>query len=215
MIKLHGILISNYYNTAKAALLEKELPFTEVNVIPSQKPEVISVNPIGKVPWLDVDGLILSETNVIFDYLEDIAPSPPLYPADPLARAKVKELIRVVELYIDAPARRHLQAAYFGAPVDATAMEQVKPAVEQGLRALQQLGRFDPWIAGDTFSFADITAYFQLRFAQLCTSKIYDWDFIADNPSLASYIEHAGKRPSIATADAMQQAAFEKMRSRS
>ena len=63
------------------------------------------------------------------------------------------------------------QAVYFGAPVDQTVYEQVRPDLDKGLRALKQLVRFAPYIAGDTFTFADITAYFQLRFTNLHTTK--------------------------------------------
>ena len=98
MIKLYGVTISNYYNTAKLALVEKGLAFEEVSMMPSQEPDVLAASPMGKVPYIECEGRTLSETNVIFDYLEDIQPQPALYPADPWARAKAKEIIRTVEL---------------------------------------------------------------------------------------------------------------------
>lgn len=210
MIKLHGVTISNYFNTAKLALVEKDLLFEEISIFPSQKPEVLAASPMGKVPWLDIDGTSLSETNVIFDYLEDIKPQPALYPVNPLARAKVKEIIRVVELYLDAPARRHIGTVYFGAPIDQTAFDEVRPALECGLRALQKLARFDPYIAGESFTFADIAAYFQLRFTNLHTTKIYDWNICQSDAELAAYLKMIGERPSVAAVDSAMQEALEK-----
>lgn len=210
MIQLHGVTISNYYNTAKLALLEKDVPFTDNQVFPSQEPAVLAQSPMGKVPWLDIDGTRLSETNVIFDYLEDIKPEPALYPADPLARAKVKELVRVVELYLDAPARRHIQTTYFGAPVDERVREEAKPAIENGLRALHQLAKFAPYLAGDEYTFADIAAYFQLGFTNLTTKQIYDWDIIETDPKLKAYIATLEQRPLLAETGATMRAALEK-----
>ncbi len=211
MIKLYGTSISNYYSTAKAALMEKGLPFEEVALFPSQKENVLSLNPMGKVPFIDVDGKVLSEVNVMFDYFEDIKPEPALYPAEPWARAKVKELIRVVELYLDAPARRHIAAVYFGAKVDPVTAEAVKPELDKGIRTLNALARFAPYIAGNTFSFADIAAYFQLRFTNVHTAKVYGWDIRDDVPGLGAYLETVGERASIKAIDAIMQRDFAAM----
>ena len=59
-IKLYGISISNYFSTVKAALAEKQLAFEEVSTFPSDKPEVTALSPMGKVPYIEVDGAALS-----------------------------------------------------------------------------------------------------------------------------------------------------------
>ena len=207
MITLYGTTISNYFNTAKLACMEKNVPFEEIPVMPSREPEVLAASPMGKVPYIKVEGATLSETNVIFDYLEDIQPQPALYPGDPWARAKVKEIIRVVELYLDTPARRHLPSVYFGEPVDQYAYEQVRPTLEQGLAALRRLARFAPYIAGDSFTFADVTAFFQLQFTNLHTAKVYGWNIGDALPGLGVYLEMLGERPAVkAVNTAMQDA---------
>lgn len=207
MIKLYGTPISNYFSTAKLAFVEKGVPFEEVTVMPSQEPEVLAGSPMGKVPYIEVDGATLTETNVIFDYLEDVQPQPALYPSDPWAKGKVKELVRYVELYADTPARRHLPAVYFGKPVEPYEYEHVRPALEQGLAALKRLARFAPYIAGDTFTFADVTAFFQLRFTNMHTAKVYDWDIGDALPGLGAYLEMLSERPAVkAVNTAMQDA---------
>ncbi len=208
MIKIHGVTISNYYNSAKLALVEKDIDFEEVSVFPSQEPDVLAVSPMGKLPWIEVDGAALSETNVIFDYLEDVKPEPSLYPSDAFAKAKVKEIIRIIEQYVDAAARRHIATVYFGAPVDELAFKEARPALENGLRALESVTKFAPYIAGDEFTFADITAYFQLRFANLHTTKIYGWDITESVPGLAAYLAMLGDRPSVAGVDSVMQDAM-------
>ena len=215
MIKIYGTTLSNYYSTAKAALVEKGLAFEEVSIMPSQEPEVLAKSPMGKVPYIEVDGTTLTETNVIFDYLEDIQPQPALYPGDPWARAKAKEIIRFVELYLDAPARRHVPTVYFGAPVDQAAYDAARPLLETGLRALKQLVRFEPYVAGDTFTFADLTAYFELRFTNLHTTQIYDWDITNDVPGLGEYLQMVGERPSVNAVDTVMQRDFAAFKNKS
>ncbi|MGR8948110.1 MAG: glutathione S-transferase family protein [Gammaproteobacteria bacterium] len=213
-LKAYGISISNYYSTLKTALIEKNISFEEIATFPSAKPDVLALSPMGKVPYIEVNGEGLSETNVIFDYLEDTYPEPALYPADPWARAKAKEIIRTVELYIDFPARKHIATVYFGQPVDEALLEPVKAELEKGLSALKALAKFSPYIAGDAFGFADIAAYFQLRFANLHTQQIYDWDFISADDALSNYFELVGERPSIKEVDAILQRDFAAMQSK-
>ena len=205
MIKLYGIPVSNYFSAAKAAFLEKGVAFDEVTVMPGDDPAVVAKSPMGKVPYIEVDGAPLCETNVIFDYLEETAPDPPLYPSDPFERAKTKELIRAVELYLDAPARRLLPSVYFGQPVDERIRDESRPMIEKGLGALQRLARFGPYLAGEAFTFADIAAYFHLGFVNLHTTKIYDWDVIEGTPGLAAYRKLVGERPSVHAVDAVMQ----------
>ena len=214
MIKLYGVAVSNYFSSAKAAFLEKNVQFEEITVFPSQDEAVLAQSPMGKVPWIEIGDEILTETNVIYDYLEDISPEPRLYPIDPWQRAKVKEIIRVIELYFDAPARRHIGAVYFGQEVDPSAKEQVRPAIENGLRALNHLALFSPYISGETFTFADITAYFMLNFTQMHTTKIYGWDMIGDTPALKDYLDFIGDRESLKELTANMQAGFEALASK-
>lgn len=208
MIKLYGTTISNYYSTAKAALLEKGLAFEEVNVFPSQDPTILASNPMGKVPFIEIDGRFLSETNVLFDYFEDIQGEPALYPSAPWERAKTKELCRVVELYFDAPARRHIGAVYFGAEVNERTAKEVRPELDKGIRTLKALAQFKPYIAGDMFTYADIDAYFQIRFTQLHTLKVYEWDIVDEVPGLGDYLSLIGERPHIDAVDSILQRDF-------
>ncbi len=197
MIKLYGIAASNYFSTVKVALLEKNIEFEEVSQAPSQEAGILKESPMGKIPYIEVDGHFLSETNVIYDYLEEIKTEPALYPKDAFEKAKIKEIVRVVELYLDTPARRHLGAAVFGEDINPTALEEVKPAIEKGLTALKKLTKFDPYVGGSNFTIADIACFFHLGFTNFHTKTIYDWDITKTDPEINKYLELLAERPAI------------------
>nr|WP_252733914.1 maleylacetoacetate isomerase [Paracoccus marinaquae] len=52
----------------------------------------LTLNPQGLVPALDIDGLVLTQSLAILEYLEETRPEPPLLPAEPAARAHVRAL---------------------------------------------------------------------------------------------------------------------------
>ena len=118
MLKLCGFHLSNYHNKVRLALLEKGIAFEEdANCRPSQKDDWLSRSPLGKVPIIETEAGSLAESQVICDYLEDAYPQTPLYPKDPLAKARVRELITVIELHLELVARRLYGEVFFGGQV--------------------------------------------------------------------------------------------------
>lgn len=208
MIKLYGFRVSNYYNMLRWAMLEKGIEFEEVHTMPNQDREYLAKSPMGKVPSIEVDGTFLCETVVILDYLEDAFPATPLLPADPLARAKAREIMRVCELYIELSARRHYSHLFFGDEINETAVAEVKPVMEKGIRALNQLANFDPFITGSEFTFADIIVYQSFIYPANVAQAFYDWDIIADVKGLAESRELISAREHCKIVDADWQAAL-------
>jgi len=60
------------------------------------QPAYRAINPQGLVPALQVDGALLAQSIAIMEYLEETHPQPPLLPADPLGRARVRGLSLIV-----------------------------------------------------------------------------------------------------------------------
>jgi len=141
-ITLCGFAVSNYYNKVKLSLLEKGVPFTEAVVYPSQKEEFLSESPMGKVPFMRTAKGVLSESQVLTEFIEDSWPEPPLYPRDLYARARCRELIEHIELHLELPARRLYLEAFFGGTVSEETRKEVAPLLEKGLRSLARLVRF-------------------------------------------------------------------------
>jgi glutathione S-transferase len=179
MLKLYGFCISNYYNKNKLALLEKGIPFEEVNVKPSQEPEVLQHSPLGKVPYLLTDKGALSESHVIAEYLEDISPEVPLLPADPFARAKHRELIQYLELHIELVARRLYPEAFFGGKVSDDTKAEVRKQLQRNLERVAPMLAFAPYAAGDRFSAVDCAAWVHFPLVSRATKSVYGEDMLA------------------------------------
>jgi len=203
MIKLCGIHLSNYHNKVRIALLEKGIAFEEdANCRPSQKDEWVARSPMGKVPVLEVDGATLSESQVICEYLEEVYPEKPLYPRDPLARAKVRELITHIEWHMEMVARRLYAETFFGGKVSDSAKEAVKKDLARGVRTLSALAKFGPFIAGKELTLADCAAFAHLPLISLSTKIAFGEDVLAGMPQVKALMTLLRERPAFATVDA-------------
>ena len=196
MLKLSGFHVSNYHNKVRLALLEKGIAFEEdANCRPSQKDEWLARSPMGKVPVIEVDGTALAESQAICEYLEDAYPQVPLYPKDPLARAKVRELIAVIELHMELVARRLYGALYFGGQVSEETKKEVERDLAKGVRAFSKVAKFDPYIAGKEFTLADCAAFVSLPLVSMTSRLAFGKDALESVPQLKPYLKMLGERP--------------------
>lgn len=212
MINLCGFAVSNYYNKTKLVLLEKGIAFTEEQVFPSQDEALLKRSPLGKIPFIETEQGCLSESQVILEYLEEAYPEIPLYPADSFQRAKCRELIQHLELNIELHARRLYKEAFFGGTASDEVKNEVKEVLEKGLKGLARLAKFSPYIAGDTYTAADIVAWLHFFMVSATCQKIYGTDLVAAHiPNLADYMQFIETRPAaqkVATDRAAAMAAF-------
>jgi glutathione S-transferase len=198
MLKLCGFHISNYHNKVRIALLEKGVPFEEdARCSPSQKEDFLARSPLGKVPFLELgDGRRLVESDVITEYLEDAYPQNPLLPKDPFQRAKVRELVTVIELHVELVARRMYGEVFFKrGPVSEEARQTVQKDLAKGVRALKTLAVFDPYIAGGQLTVADCAAFVHLPLVSLATKHAFGRDVLEDIPQVKPYLKTLGDRP--------------------
>jgi glutathione S-transferase len=196
MLKLCGFHISNYFNKARLAMLEKGVEFElDANCRPSQDEAFVARSPMGKVPFLELDGMTLIESDVICEYLEDAYPQKPLLPRDPLERARVRELITIIELHLELVVRRLYPFVFFGKPPAEDVKQSVERTLPKGLRALKSRARFAPYIAGAEFTLADCAAFVHLPLVSLSTKLAYGRDFLEDMPQVRPYIKKLEERP--------------------
>jgi glutathione S-transferase len=209
MLQLCGFSVSNYYNKVKLALLEKGLDFEEEHAYPSGTEAFLSDSPMGKVPFLKSASGTVSESQAIVEYLEDAFPQPPLYPADPFERAKCRELIQVMELYLELPARRLYPAAFFGGTASEELKRSVQSQLAKGVRALGRLVRFAPYIAGARFTYADCAALVHLPLVTSTCKTMYGDDVLATLRGLREYLGTVGQRAHVQRVNADRKAGLE------
>lgn len=209
MIKLYGVAASNYFNSVKHALLVKAIDFTEVETYTGNKDEsYLDKSPMGKIPCIETESGCLSEATVILDYLEDAYPTPPLYPADAFGRAKVRQIMKMAELYIELQARRHIPEVVAGTPRLDEAFKEVPGMMKRGLRALDRLCGKGRFLFGEQLTYADIHTRYCLKIGKRIAYKIYDWDILAEFEHLNRWYEAFAEDPVAKKVDAESAAAM-------
>ena len=129
-------------------------------------PDHRALNPQGLVPMLRIDGLVLTQSLAILDYLEETRPEPPLLPADPAGRARVRALSQAIACEIHPVANLRVLDRVEALAGPAARADWTLDTIAAGLQAVEALldhpaftGRF---CHGDTPTLADCTLVPQL-----------------------------------------------------
>jgi RNA polymerase-associated protein len=94
MMVLYSGTTCPFSQRCRFVLFEKGMDFDIRDVDLFNKPEDISVmNPYGQIPILVERDLILYESNIINEYIDERFPHPQLMPADPVQRARARLLL--------------------------------------------------------------------------------------------------------------------------
>jgi len=104
-MKLYQSDLSPYASRCRIQIYAKGIDDIEMCDPPGgiSTDEFKEINPSGKIPALEVDGLVLGEAQIICEYLEDKYPSPSLRPNGDLEKACARLLCQVADLYILGP----------------------------------------------------------------------------------------------------------------
>lgn len=171
-----------------------ELEFVDIMKGAQKSPEIVALNPMGKLPILKDDGIIVTESAAIGVYLADRYASGRLAPA------------------LDDPQRgTYLRWSFFAPSViepgsTATLYKwDAKPGQvgwgtnEEQLAAIHAAIADRDYLLGDTFSMADVIFGGTLRF--MLTFKMLE-----PTPSLTAYADRLAARPASQRADARNNA---------
>jgi maleylpyruvate isomerase len=174
MMKLYGYFRSSSAWRVRIALAYKNIAFEHAFVRLRQgeqrRPEFTQLSPLSQVPVLEVvqgeEHRLITQSIAILEYLEETHPYPPMLPADPALRARVRELTELVNSGIQPLQNLGLQEELRARGVDDTPI--TRKFIENGLRALEQLakssgGRF---LVGDQITFADACLIPQMTVAR-------------------------------------------------
>ncbi len=206
MLKLHGFPVSNYTNMVELALLEKGLPFEYVLTFPEPTPAFLARSPRGKVPFLSTPQGFINEASVILEYLEDVDPTRRLLPENPQARATARALMKEIELYIELPARSCFAEVFFGGTVAGAIKSKAHEDLLAGIATLKRHARFAPFVAGDSFTLADIVFLYSVDLAAVVGKRLWDLDLLGDMPAAQALLQRLNDNPHVRAIAAKREA---------
>lgn len=187
-LRLLGYPVSNYVNIVRAALLEKEVPFELVVTRASQDAVFRELSPLGKIPVLETGDGALTETVAILDYLDDVFPEIPLRPEAAFARARARQTINIIQLYVEAQARQLFSGVFMGGANPPATESSVRAMLDRATAALSQLLSPAPFFFGERPGQVDIFAFYNLDIADRVTRFVYNRSIIEEIGGLDDWL---------------------------
>ena len=194
MLKLHYHPLSTYSRRVRIALIEKglEAELIELDMARGahREPGYLALNPYGRVPTLEDDGLVLYESTAILEYLEATHPSPPLVPADACGCALVAMHMKLCDIQLARQTGIIIFPKRFLPKErrDQAAMGQAKKEIEKHLGILEQQLRGKQYLVADRFGLVEVCYAPFVEFLPLME--------ITPPPTVAGWVARMLERPS-------------------
>jgi len=180
MIRLYHVPLSPFCRKVRLVLAEKKL---EVELVEERywerDADFLRRNPAGKVPVIRIDGLTLSDSGAICEYIEETHRDPPLLPGSAADRAEVRRLVAWFDDKFHAEVTSKLlyervnkKIAKAGYP-DSGNVKAGAKAIKFHLDYLGWLLEERRWLAGNEMTLADFAAAAHLS----CLDYISDVDW--------------------------------------
>jgi len=205
-INVFGIPGSPFLRSVEITLNEKGLDYQLHALKPGEhkQPDYLARHPFGRVPAFEQDGFALYETQAIIRYLDEIASQPPLTPGTPQQRARMNQVIGIIEWYFFPKAaapiafNRIIGPRLLGMTGDEAAIAEAMPMARTCFAELSRLLGDKPYFTGDAVSIADIMLAAQLDLFGECAEGR---ELIDGAANLRPWLERMLSRPSfVATA---------------
>jgi len=149
MMNLYSGTTDPFSHRCRIVLFEKGMDFQVIDVDLYNKPEDIAViNPYNRVPVLVDRDLVLYESNIINEYIDERFPHPQLMPPDPILRARARQLLHTFENEIFSSV---VELEEGGKSVD-----KAKQNVREQLTQLAPIFTKQKFMLGDDFSMLDV-----------------------------------------------------------
>ena len=150
MMTLYSGTTDPFSQRCRNVLYEKGMDFQIIDVDMYNKPEDLAVmNPYNQVPVLVERDLILYESNIINEYIDDRFPHPQLMPADPVMRARARLFLFRFEKELFS----HIEAIEKGNP---KAAEKARTIIRDNLAQIAPVFSKQKHMLGDEFSMLDV-----------------------------------------------------------
>lgn len=154
MMVLYSGTTCPFSQRCRLVLFEKGMDFEVRDVDLFNKPEDIStMNPYGQVPILVERELILYESNIINEYIDERFPHPQLMPADPLMRSRARLMLFNFEkeLFVHVNVLENDKAKH-----SEKAHDRARSEIRDRLTTLAPLFLRNKYMLGDEFSMLDV-----------------------------------------------------------
>ncbi len=153
MMVLYSGTTCPFSQRCRFVLFEKGMDFEIRDIDLYNKPEDIAVmNPYGQVPILVERDLILYESNIINEYIDERFPHPQLMPADPIMRARTRLFLYNFEKELFV----HVSVLEDRNPADPKAREAARGNIRDRLSQLAPLLVKNKYMLGEEFSMLDV-----------------------------------------------------------
>jgi len=161
---LYGPGYSTYTRAARLTLEEKGVDYdlVEVDFIGGGfTDEYLARQPFAKVPAFEHDDLKLYETPAIERYVDEAFDGPALQPATPAQRARMTQIISIIDSYtyprtVGDLVIQRLVRPILGAEADESIIEAALPEVNKSMAAIEGLLGDNQYLAGNALSLADL-----------------------------------------------------------
>ncbi len=172
-IKLLGLSISVYTRIARIALEEKGIDYRleEVDIFADPGPplDYLALNPFGTIPCLLHGDLVLYETSAITRYIDEITPTTSLQPAAPKKRARMNQIIGMLDSYCYRPMVwgvyvQRIVVPAGGGKADEACIVDALTGLRSVLEQLDQWRGENGFLVGQALSLADLHLYPMLSY---------------------------------------------------
>lgn len=150
MMRLYSGTVDPYSHRCRIVLFEKGMDFEVIDVDLTNKTEDLAIlNPYGEVPVLVERDLVLSEANIINEYIDERFPHPQLMPADPVMRARARLFLYNFEKDLFS----HIKDIE---STDAGVADKARKIVRDNLTQLVPIFSKQSYLMGDEYSMLDV-----------------------------------------------------------
>lgn len=191
-----GTLRSTNASKVKVILEEKGLSYSVDRLRPGdlwKKPEsILSKHPLGKVPYLECDDMVIYDSSVINEYLEDAHPEPALRPRDAVAAVRMRMLENFGDECVLVGDLPKIWMPIWSKPEDRN--EEAMEAGREGLRN-RALPYMEKELEGREY-FCDRFTLADAPYMAMAMVLEVDGMVLSDYPNVAAYLDRLRARPS-------------------
>ncbi|MBQ0929000.1 glutathione S-transferase family protein [Ideonella alba] len=196
-MKLIGSLTSPYVRKVRVVLAEKKLDYHFVLEDVWGNDQILTSNPLGKVPCLVMDaGEAIFDSRVIVEYVDTLSPVGKLIPPSGRERVEVRTWEALADGLLDASIAARLEAVWPGRTAEQRSgawIERQLSRVHSALRAMSQGLGDKAFCVGIHMSLADIAVGVALGYLDY---RFPDIDWRAEHPNLQRLFDKLAARPS-------------------